>query len=393
MDEKPTLSNTFSPPFSVLLGADQRSLSHLIGSVSAVVSRHKISASTSPLFRVADLNMGDGELAGCVVDAFRQQEGNSHSHISVSGTDINAQALEHAREVLAGRGALGILGLQDASSSPAAELRNRLECGGGADMVIYAHAAYPSRLPSSKLERMVDRLGDISAPHGAIVTLHNHGPSDVDDIRKQVLGLPAFSTAGANCNTQQLLEKAFDKASQSPGRAKLYSFSVTVPNMVMLPANMLAVEAVLSRQESTLTGQDKKDAQVIRGLLETLAGSKEACDKALSAQESGGHEKASRFFAERIAQAGGKELPITVGGGQMVFAFRSRDVAQQAFTAANHACQDMTPPAIALPISRDIMPEFDKHTAHSNWKNKLAEHGVRNPPRVCQADLDRQRGA
>lgn len=386
MDDKPTQGQPFSPPPSIALGVDQNAISALVGALSPVVERYKHSTSESPVFRIADLNLGDGGIAACVVDAFRGHTANKSAHIRVSGTELDAGALEKAREMLGGRNALGLLDMQDASSSPAAALRNKLECGGGADVVMYAHAAYPNKLPSFKLARMVDRLGDMAAPHGAIVTLHNHGPSDADAIRKQALGLPGFSTAGLNCNTQQRLEQSFNSA-------KLHSFSVTVPNTVELPANIHAVEAIFSGTESTLNEKDVADAKTIRQTLEAIAGGKDKLDSTIAAMDDGERDTAKHYFTSRIREAGGHNLPITLGGGQMVMAFRSQDVAKEAFAEVHKACQQMSPPAIALPISRDLMPDFDKNAAHSAWKDALQQQGVAHPPRVCQAELDKGRVA
>lgn len=384
MDGKPTPVKPVSPLASIALGADQKAVSLLVGAVSGVIETHKSSTSESPLFRIADLNLGDGAMAATVVDAFRQQMNNTNAFVRVSGTELDESALESARELLDSRDALGVIGLHDASSSPAAELRNRLQCGGGADMVVYAHAAYPSKLPSFKLQRMVDRLGDMAAPHGAVVTLHNHGPSDVDDIRKQVFSRPAFATAGNNCNTQERLEQSFRDA-------KLHSFSVTVPNVAHLPVNLEAITAIFSGTESMLSGKDAKDAAQIRVTLEAMAGGKEKMDAAIEDMDDAARGKAVQYFEKRVKQAGGHDLPITIGGGQMVMAFRSQALAQEAFAAVNRTCMEMNPPAIALPISKSVMPEFDKKSAYSEWKSKLAEHGIHNPPKVCQADLDNNR--
>jgi hypothetical protein len=384
MDDKPSPVTSVSPLASIALGADQKAVSLLVGAVSGVIETHKSSTSESPLFRIADLNLGDGAMAATVVDAFRQQMNNTNAFVRVSGTELDESALESARELLDSRDALGVIGLHDASSSPAAELRNRLQCGGGADMVVYAHAAYPSKLPSFKLQRMVDRLGDMAAPHGAVVTLHNHGPSDVDDIRKQVFSRPAFATAGNNCNTQERLEQSFRDA-------KLHSFSVTVPNVAHLPVNLEAITAIFSGTESMLSGKDAEDAAQIRVTLEAMAGGKEKMDAAIEDMDDAARGKAVQYFEKRVKQAGGHDLPITIGGGQMVMAFRSQALAQEAFAAVNRTCMEMNPPAIALPISKSVMPEFDKKSAHSEWKSKLAEHGIHNPPKVCQADLDNNR--
>lgn len=381
---KPTVSSSFSPLPSVALGADQQAVALLVGVISGVVGQHKEAEHNSPIFRIADLNIGDGAVAACVVDAFRRHCHDASALVQVSGTELDAGALEQARETLTQRNALGTLGLQDASSCPASELRNKLQCGGGADMVVYAHAAYPCRLPAFKLSRMVDRLGDMVASHGAIMTLHNHGPSDVDNIRKQVLGLPILATAGMNCNTQQKLEQAFNDA-------HLHSFSVTVPNAVTLPANMQAIEAIFANGENTLNGKDAKDAATIRTTLEKVAGGAEKFATCVAEMDAAARDCATGYFAERIRKAGGADLPLTVGGGQMVLAFRTAGLAQEAFAAINRTCQSMEPPAIALPISRDVMPEFDKHSAHKEWKGKLAEQGITNPPRVCQTELDNTR--
>lgn len=378
---RPTVASSFAPPMSMAFGTDQQAVSALVGAVFSVVERHRISSHDTPLFRIADLSIGDGTLAVSVVDAFRAHGRDASAMVRVCGTETDATALEQAREALMQRDALGVLGVHDASSSPAAELRNKLECAGGADVVVYAHAAYPHRLPSFKLSRMVDRLGDMAAPHGAVITLHNHGPSDIEDIRRQVLGQPVHSAIGVNCNTQGRLEAAFDGA-------KLYSFSVTVPNMVALPANMKAVKALFDGEEKSLSGKDAADAAIIRETLEVIAGGRERFAEALAGMDEAARQQASHYFAERIRHAGGRDLPLTVGGGQVVMAFRSQNVAQEAFAAASAACQEMSPPAIALPITREVMPEFDKQSAHKDWKSRLADHGIVNPPRVCQSGLD-----
>lgn len=381
MDDSPTRKAANVPPLSLTLGADGQAVSALLGVVSAVVTGHKTVSTDESVFRIADLNIGDGHIAASVVDAYRAS--NRNGPVRVSGTHTDFDALESARESLQSRGVLGTLDLQDASASPAAALRNRLECGGGADLVLYPHAAYPDKLPPFKLPRMVDRLGDMVAPHGAVVTLHNHGPADIDEIRSKVLGLPAHSAAGVNCNTQKRLEEGFQGA-------KLHSFSVTVPNTLELPANMKAIEALFIGDVSHLGSKDAADAKTIRNTLESLSGGAKELDAAIAGMDGGQRVQAVQYFGQRIKQAGGKDLPITLGGGQMVMAFRSSEVAQEAFSAVNKVCQGMTPPAIALPISRDVMPEFDKRSAHADWSGKLAQQGI-VAPKVCQADLDRSR--
>lgn len=380
MDDAPA-RNASAPPLSLTLGADGQAVSALLGVVSAVVTGHKSTSHDEAVFRIADLNIGDGHIAASVVDAYRTTDRSGA--VRVSGTHTDSTALEAARGALQGRGVLGMLDMQDASASPAAALRNRLECGGGADMVLYPHAAYPDKLPAFKLPRMVDRLGDMAAPHGAVVTLHNHGPSDVDDIRGKVLGLPVHAAAGLNCNTQQRLEESFQNA-------RLHSFSVTVPNTISLPTNMKAVEAIFIGDVVHLDGKDAADAASIRDTLETLAGGTQALDAAIAGMNGAQRVKAVQYFAQRIKQAGGRDLPLTVGGGQMVMAFRSPEVAQEAFAAVNQVCRTMNPPAIALPISQDVMPEFDKRGAHADWTGKLAEQGI-TAPKVCQAVLDKGR--
>lgn len=382
MDDTPTQKSAAVPPLSLALGTDGKAVSALLGVVSAVVNAHKIVETDEAVFRIADLNIGDGHIAASVVDALREG-GNISGAIAVSGTHTNPDELTAARKTLGKLDVLGTLDVQDASTSPALSLRNRLECGGGADMVLYAHAAYPDKLPAFKLPRMVDRLGDVAAPHGAVVTLHNHGPADVDDIRGKVLGMPVFATAGVNCNTQKRLEDSFQSA-------KLHSFSVTVPNTIDLPANMKAIESIFIGSEANLAGKDLADAKTIRATLETLAGSKDALSDAVAGMDGSQRVKAVQYFAERIKQAGGHDLPITVGGGQMVMAFRSPQVAQEAFAAVNQVCSQMTPPAIALPVSREVMPEFDKRSAHADWSASLTQRGIK-PPMVCQAELDRGR--
>lgn len=382
MDDKPARESNVAP-LSMTLGADSQAVSALMGVVSSVINTHKISETHEPTFRIADLNIGDGHIAANAVKAVRDSCGASASSIRVSGTDIDLDSLDAARRNLKSCDALGTLAQQDASSSPANMLRNRLKCGGGADMVMYAHAAYPDKLTAFKLPRMVDRLGDMAAPHGAVLTLHNHGPSDVDDIRQAVLDIPGHSVAGLNCNTQHRLEKTFQDA-------RLHSFSVTVPATIDLPANMRAVEGIFIGDEKNLGAKDRQDAKVIRETLEILGGGAEAFKEAVADMDGMQRVKAVQYFDKRIKAAGGKDLPITVGGGQMVMAFRSQQVAQEAFAAVNEACQEMVPPAIALPISRDVMPEFDKQTAHAEWSDTLQKSGIK-PPRVCQSELERGR--
>lgn len=380
MDSQPTLGSSFAPPSSIALGADQYAVSTLVGAISTLIHRRKGNLFESPIFRIADLNIGDGSVSACVVDAFRRHCGQD-AYVRVSGTEKDAAVLEQAREALLARNALGVLDVQDAASNPAKTLRNRLECGGGADMVVYAHAAYPERLSGTRLPRMVNRLGDMVATrHGAVVTLHNHGASDADVIREKMTGRRNHSTAGVICNTQHKLEQAFNDT-------HMHAFSITVPNAVTLPANMRAVDAVLSRGEAALGGKDAADAAAMRDMLEKLSGGGKELDAALAAMGDDARQDLSAFFRRRIRQAGGKDMPVTVGGGQMVMAFHSAELAQEAFKAVNIACREMSPPAIALPISRSVMPEFDKSGAHEEWKGKLAEHGI-DPPRVCQTELD-----
>jgi hypothetical protein len=383
MDDEPGQTDNL-PPLSLSLGADGAAVSAIVGAVSGVVNGHKRAQTQETIFRIADLHIGDGHLAAGVVGAYRLHCGAQAGAVVVAGIDTSSEYLQQAQKNLEAINALGPLDLQDVSGSPANMLRNRLQCGGGADMVMYAHAAYPSKLPPFKLPRMVDRLGDMAAPHGAVVTLHNHGPADVDDIRRQVLGMTSHTTAGINCNTQQRLEDAFHKA-------QLYSFSVTVPNTIDLPANMRAVEAIFVGDMGNLSVADAQDAKAIRSVLQTLAGGEKPLRDAISAMDGGERVKAVQYFADRIQKAGGKDLPVTVGGGQMVMAFRSPVVAREAFSTVNSLCQQMTPPAIALPISRDVMPEFDKHSAHSVWRDRLTQHGISRAPRVCQVELDRSR--
>lgn len=384
MDDKPSQAAGL-PPLSLRLGADGQAIAALMGAVSAVVNNHKKAETADTVFRIADLNIGDGHIAVAAADAYRAHCGAEAGSITVSGTDSFSGNLATAKKALAAKKALGVLDLQDASSSPANMLRNRLKCAGGADMVMYSHAAYPDKLQPFKLPRMVDRLGDMAAPHGAVITLHNHGPADVDDIRKQVFNLPCHAAAGLNCNTQHRLESAFDAA-------QLHSFSVTVPNTLDLPANMRAIEAIFIGDTRNLGGKDAADAKAIGEVLQELAGGADALKEAVAAMDGTAKVKAVQYFANRIKEAGGKDLPITVGGGQMVMAFRSAKIAQEAFATVNDICQQMSPPAIALPISRDVMPEFDKHSAHNEWKGRLAEHGISRAPKVCQVELDRGRG-
>lgn len=357
----------FVPPLCVTLGADHDDTPSIVGQLSKIVSARRFAAATSanPLHMLY-FNIGNGGLAGQMADAIA-------APLRISGTENDAVAMEEARRVLVGKAALGALHSLDPSNSPAMALRNKFGCVGGADLLVYAHGAYPGRLPQFKMSRMVERLGDLISRNGAIVTLHNHGPSDVDTIKKSVFGLPNFSAAGVNCNTQHRLESAF-------GEAKLYSFSVIVPNYMELPANIVALEAIFEQKTAFLDDKDAEDAEILLKTLESVAGGKEALQETLQGVDS----LSLRFFKDRIAETGGKSLPITVGGGQMVMAFHSLEMAQEAFAAVRDASRSMDIPPIVLPIHREVSPQFDKHTSYGEWKVMLQKRGLVEPPIVAQ---------
>ncbi|MBM3618985.1 MAG: hypothetical protein FJX23_10650 [Alphaproteobacteria bacterium] len=362
-----TLGGTgFIPPLCVTLGADHDDTPNVVGQLSRIVSARRSGVAAENPLHMLYFNIGNGVLAAQMADAIA-------SPLRISGTESDAAAMEEARRVLVGKSVLGALHDLDPSNSPAMALRNKFGCVGGADLLVYAHGAYPGRLPQFKLSRMVERLGDLTSRNGAIVTLHNHGPSDVDTIKKSVLGLPNFSAPGLNCNTQHKLENAF-------GEAKLYSFSVIVPNYMELPANLVALEAIFERQEMQLEGKDADDAEILLQTLQKVAGGKEALQETLQGLDS----LSLRFFKERIAETGGKSLPITVGGGQMVMAFHSLEMAQEAFAAMRDATRSMDIPPILLPIHREVSPHFDKHASYGEWKVTLQKRGIVEPPIVAQ---------
>lgn len=356
----------FIPPLCVTLGADHDDTPQVIGQLSRIVSARKSAVTSANPLHMLYFNIGNGVLAGQMADAIAQP-------LRISGTECDEATMEEARRVLVGKAALGALHSLDPSNSPAMALRNKFGCVGGADLLVYAHGAYPGRLPQFKMSRMVERLGDLTSRNGAIVTLHNHGPSDIDTIKKSVFGLPNFSAPGLNCNTQFKLESAF-------AEAKLYSFSVIVPNYMELPANIVALEAVFEQRTAMLDGQDADDAEVLLKTLETVAGGKDALQETLRDMDA----LSMRFFKDRIAQTGGKSLPITVGGGQMVMAFHSLEMAQEAFAAVRDASRGMDIPPIVLPIHREISPQFDKHSSYGEWKVTLQKRGIVEPPIVAQ---------
>jgi hypothetical protein len=371
------------PPASVALGAESMAVTTLIGVVASVVNNHKKSGKQT--FHITDMNVGDGHIVSRVVGEYRSQCGASARDVEISGFDSDPNHFEQAGLALTENGITAAsLHHMDVTSTPGSSLRNRIECAAGVDLVLYPHAAYPAKLQSNKLPRMIDRLGDMALREGAIVTLHNHGPADVDEIRKHALGIPSHSVAGVLCKTQERLEQGFQQ------RDGLYSFSVTVPNTIELPANMEAVEAIFTGESDHLTGKDAEDVGVIRDTLAKLAGSHGQLQDIIEGMDGEQQGRALHYFQKRIRDAGGNDLPITVGGGQMVMAFKSPEIAREAFKAINQMCQQLSPPAIALPISPTIMPEFDKAGAHEDWVGKLHEAGI-CPPKVHQMATVQQR--
>lgn len=380
-NDAPTQNQFFQPSPGATLGAEGQSVIALIGVVCNVVNRHK--AGDKTIFCIADLKVGDGHMAARIVDEYQAQCQDATRLAKVSGFETNQELLEKAEAALSARNALGILRVADVTSTPGGRLRNSLECGAGADLVLYTHAAYPRKLENSKLPRMVDRLGDMVLEKGVIVTLHNYGPADLDDIRTYILGLPMDLVAGAFCNTQGRLEQSFEQ------HRELHCFSVTVPNTIDLPANIEAMKAILSGYKDRLSGKDANDAVAIQTILAMLAGGQKQLHNIIHSMDAEQQAKAISYFERRIAQAQGSDLPITIGGGQMLMAFKSAAIAQEAFTVINEACQQMVPPAIALPVSSSVMPEFDKTGAHGTWAAKLQEFGI-SPPQVHQVVASRE---
>ena len=378
MDD-PTQSDSLTPqkPPSMALGTEQASFGTLMQGLSSLINTHKSQLSAPPHFHVVDMKLGDGEFAAGLVDHYRTTHTDGSRPIVISGIDTNPQGLGDARDRLADKSALGQVHEIDAANTVASTIRNRLECAGGSDLVLFSHAGYD--LPAFKLPRMVDRLSDMVAPYGAVVTVHNHGASDAHDIRGKVMGIASHATPGLRCDTHPRLEQAF-------AGGKLTSFSVTVPNVVKLPANAVAIEAIFSGNEAVLGGKDAVDAAQFRSVLEVIAGGKDTFDTAIANMDETARDAAIEHFADKMAHARGGEMAITVGGGQMVMAFRDPQLARQAFGAISKAAGDMSPPALALPISPALTTGFDKQAAHANWKAALEEdHGITNPPAVPQA--------
>lgn len=353
------------PPLCVTLGADHSDTPQVVAQLAQIIQRRKTRQINNPLHMLY-FNIGNGEMAGHMVDM-------CCSPLRISGTEQDEAALESAKSLLARKKSLGLLYSLDPSNSPASALRNKFECVGGADMVVYAHGAYPHRLPQFKLTRMVERLNDLTAPHGAVVTLHHYGPSDVDHLRRNIGLQPHFAAAGVACNTQHRLENAFNEG-------KMYAFSVIMPNCFDLPANLVALDALFAGDESSLTTEDARDAALIRQVLEQVAGGKEALDETLQGAES----LALRFFKDRIAEHAGASLPITLGGGQMVMAFHSLELAQEAFLLMQAASRSLPIPSIVLPISTDVAPSFDKRGTYEEWTVTLRKRGILQPPQVAQ---------
>ncbi|MCH2548073.1 MAG: hypothetical protein MK052_10760 [Alphaproteobacteria bacterium] len=379
-----TQPSPFNAPSHHVVMADSNNpaVASLIGIVTSIIHSQK---NTSSSFRIADMNLGSANFTSNTVDAIRETCGEQ-ANVQVSGTTTNESAIANMREWLSAKNALGELHNEDASTSPANRLRNRLNCSGGADMVLFAHGAYPANLSTSKLPRMVDRLGDVAADHGVVLTLHNHGPSDADEICQHVFDMPMRSSAGLNCNTQHKLEKSFQDA-------KLYAFSVTIPNATEFPANAQAFDAVFNQSNAGLSAKDQKDTIAIQERLAKMLGGEKNLKAAISAMDEDAQSQASQYFKRRItaSKSESNTLAITVGGGQMIMAFRSKNIAQQAFDEISKSCENMHPPAIALPITRSLMPNFDKSAAHAQWTEKLSAIGIAKPPQVCQLELDHQR--
>lgn len=367
---------------SLPFGDEQPIIHHLMGKLSDVIHQHKFVQKGPQHLLMVDLNMGNGAFAEGFVDTYLKSPAGQTGTISISGTGHCDDQLEEARSRLRRKNALGQLFEMDPSNTVGQQLRNKLGCVGGADIVAYAHAAYPSRLPSHKLPRMVDRLGDLIAGHGAVVTVHHHGASDVDEIKSKLFKKPCFSAPGRNCNTQHKLESAFSEAN-------LHSFAITVPNYMTVPANLKAIEAIFTQQDAELSGRNAGDAVILRGVFEQIAGGKETFAEVLAEMGESERSGAIKYFADKIENGNGKTMPLGLGGGQVVVAFRSPELAAEAFQVMTRETGKLDIPAVVMPLSRGLSAGFDKKAAYGDWKEKLGrEHGISNPPAVCQAERD-----
>lgn len=367
-------------PVSLRLGAEQDALTRLVGGVSEAISSYK--PDTTP-FQVLDMNLYDGSLACSVVDGYRICFPDPGRSITISGAYSDEAYLEAARTQLSERNALGRIAALDVGSTVANVLRNKLNCVGRGDLVLYAHAAYPHYLPPFKLPRMVDRLADMVSDHGAVMTLHSYGTSDVDLIREHMLRMPSFGSPGRDCGTQKKLEEAFGMAS-----SQLHAFSVTIPNVVMIPDNSKAVAAIFNNRQAGLIGQDAIDAAKIRNVLEVVAGSADTLNAAIADLSAEEKNHAQDFFAGRSQHSHNGDIALTVGGGHMVIGSRSLEVSRSMFAAMQDVAAGMQPPALVMPISNSVSPNFDRLGTHAEWCQILKHHhGIAHAPQVNAVSL------
>lgn len=356
------------PPPKIMLEADAHSISLLVGGLTECLENYKRTYMASRTFRIADLHLYSHEISRSISRTVRHHLKYSE-HLRFSGTLRKSGEQEQFESLLSEQNMEGHIIEDDASSMPANHLRNRLGCVGGADLVFYAHAAYPAFLPKHKLARMVDRLGDMVSSIGGIVTLHNHGQSDVELISDYVLGHQKRH-AGHHCGTQQRLQEAF-------AESKLHSFAVTVANVMSLPANRSAIRKIIEGKEC-----DCEDSRLIYAAFCKIAGGEAQLKHHLDCLNEVKRARALEFFDKRILAAGGKEMPITVGGGQLLFAFRNFALAQQAFHHLNITCREMHPPAIAIPLSGSLQSIWDAELETGIWNERLSARGIITPPQT-----------
>lgn len=363
------------PPPKIMLEADARSIALLVGELTECLESYKRDRMASRTFRIADLHLYSSEISRSISRTVRHHLKYS-DHLRFSGTLRKQGAQELFESLLTEQNLEGHIIEEDASSVPASHLRNRLGCGGGADLVLYAHAAYPAFLPKHKLARMVDRLSDMVSPIGGIVTLHNHGQSDVELISDYVLG-HGKRHVGHHCGTQQRLQEAF-------ADSKLHSFAVTVANVVSLPANRIAIRKIIEGREL-----DCDDSRLIYSAFCKIAGGETQLKHHLDCLNEVKRRRAMEFFDKRILAAGGKEMPITVGGGQLLFAFRNFELAKLAFHLLNIVCREMHPPAIAIPLSRSLRAVWDEELETGIWNERLTAGGIITPPQTVLQSVAR----
>lgn len=363
-------------------------VSALLGTVGGILQRHKAQAlGGATTFHALDMRMAQPAWMEQLAQTLHTQGVVTPGGLRVSGFHPEERVVTAAGERLASNGFEASLHSLDVHTTEGLKLRNRL--GGWADLAVYAHAAYPHQLPEFKLPRMVSRLGDMLAQHGAAVTIHHAGGSDVDHICKDILHLPVASKAGLRCQTEQMIEQSF-------GASKLHAFSITVPNFVQIPNDPEAFEAVFHQLEpAQLTETTRQHAAQVWNVLAEMAGGHEVLQEAIESMGESARTIAVQHLVERGKAEPNQPLTLSLDSAQVVMAFRNLEVAREAFAQVQQMGEAMSPPCLALPISRTIAPETDKQKMHDDWCARLeSDHGVSHLPTVCQiqtAQTGRQR--